>query len=550
MPLRGFRLWLLAFAGFFLMTAAWAVAVPYDASADEHDHIYRAAGIFAGDVAPAPAEAVRGSGAFVDVPRGLVRDAAAECWRFKPAVSAACAPGPGSDRTTVRVGTGAGRYHPVYYALVGVPLKLFPGWPGVYLARLIGGGLAAALLAAAVVTIVGYTRRRLMLGGMLVAVTPMALHFFAAVNPNGLEIAAGVGLVVGLVPVVLGRTDGVDGVPRGPLVLAGLSAIALASLRPTGLIYLAAVAVAFLVPVRRATFARLWGSRPARWWAVAIAGSALVAVAWAMLMKSTNLGSAFQMDRVLSRGQAIMWVGQHVGQLLNEMVGVFGWLDTTMPTPIYVLWQLAAGGLLVSGLAFGGWTDRWRLAAITGGGFVVPIALQTLLLNDTGFVTQGRYLLPGLVGLFVLSAWYMEQHGMPVAAGRSMTRLLLGVVLPLHLFSLLWAMMRWRSGTRSYGYIGVSSLNPFGKGWQPPVGAAVPLLLLLAGAAALAWLVWRASAVTGAAADNGATDESAGDDSAGDDSAAPSIPAERDASMTDPDASGIEAVSGSNRGLV
>src|SRR5689334_7612635 len=111
MLLRGPRLWLLAFAAFFLMIGGWALSAPYDGSADEHDHIYRAAGVWSGDIAPQPAEAVRGSGAFVRVPRGLIVPAE-PCWQFRPGIPASCAPEPGSDATLERVGTGAGRYHP------------------------------------------------------------------------------------------------------------------------------------------------------------------------------------------------------------------------------------------------------------------------------------------------------------------------------------------------------------------------------------------------------------------------------------------------------
>src|SRR5215216_6184181 len=70
---RPARLWCLAFAGFFLMIGAWAVAQPYDATADEHDHMYRAYGVVSGEILREPTNAVRGSGAFQTVAKGLVR---------------------------------------------------------------------------------------------------------------------------------------------------------------------------------------------------------------------------------------------------------------------------------------------------------------------------------------------------------------------------------------------------------------------------------------------------------------------------------------------
>ncbi|HEY0699522.1 MAG TPA: hypothetical protein VGD43_17125, partial [Micromonospora sp.] len=106
-------LWVLSFLGFLLMIGAWSVAAPYDGTPDEREHVIRAAGVAGGEVAPEPAAAKKGSGAFQTVPRGLVRE---QCWQFKPERPASCAVPPGSDRTPVRAGTGAGRYHPVYYA--------------------------------------------------------------------------------------------------------------------------------------------------------------------------------------------------------------------------------------------------------------------------------------------------------------------------------------------------------------------------------------------------------------------------------------------------
>ena len=414
MQFRGVRLWLLAFAAFFLMIGGWALAAPYDGSADEHDHIYRAVGIWNGDLAPEPANAVRGSGAFVRVPRGLVVPDE-PCWQFKPGMPASCAPEPSSDATTVRVGTGAGRYHPGYYAVVGVPLKLWPGWSGVLLARLLTGAGAAALLAAAVVTIVTYFRRRYMLAGLLVAVTPMALHFFGAVNPNGLEIAAGVGLFTALIPLVLGR---LDTVPKGLLALAGISAVLLASLRPTGLMYLFFGAVALFVPFRREIAAA----------AVGVDGGPLVdRRGRARRLFERRLHGGVQGHRhglgvppagARSSAARLSCTSSHYwGEWAKQLVGVFSWLDIYLPSSMYVVWHLAAGALLVFGAAFGHWIDRWRLVALVLGATGIPTFLQWWFLNHTGFVTQGRYMLPALVGVMIFAAWVLEERGLPERAG-------------------------------------------------------------------------------------------------------------------------------------
>lgn len=144
------RLWLLAFVGFFLMIGAWSLAAPYDGSPDEVDHVIRAVGVVSGEVAPEPTEAKRGSGAFQTVPTGLVRT---NCWAFDPTKTAACVVPPDADSTPVSVPTGAGRYHPAYYAIIGWPLKRWPGWSGVLVARLLSAAISAAFLASAFVSI-------------------------------------------------------------------------------------------------------------------------------------------------------------------------------------------------------------------------------------------------------------------------------------------------------------------------------------------------------------------------------------------------------------
>lgn len=244
---RPSRLFALAFVGFFLMISAWSVAVPYDGTPDEHDHVYRAIGVVSGDITPEPAAAVRGSGAFQTIPQGFQAN---QCWLPYPDKTPAdCAGGdPSGDRTPVRVGSGAGRYQPVYYAIVGLPLKLWPGWPGLILARLIGGALAAALLAAAVTVIARYTRGRLMMAGLVAAITPMATYFAGSVNPNGLEIAAGVAFFAAMVPLFLGPPERIS-----PTLVrvAGFSALWLATLRSMGLVFLFFAVVSFALPPRR-----------------------------------------------------------------------------------------------------------------------------------------------------------------------------------------------------------------------------------------------------------------------------------------------------------
>ncbi|HLL68687.1 MAG TPA: DUF2142 domain-containing protein [Micromonosporaceae bacterium] len=482
--------WALAFSAFFLVIGGWAVAAPFVASADETDHIYRAVGVVSGEVAPTPAAAARGSGAYQTVPAGLVPDAATpHCWITSVQSSAACARPPDGDRTPVRVGSGAGRYNPVYYAAVGLPLRWWPDWGGVLLARLISAAMAAALLAGAAVAVLRHSRHGLMMAGLLTATTPMTMHFAGAVNPNGTEIAAGVALFAGAVPLLLHRDRERS---TGLLVLVTVSAVLLAVLRPTGLVYLAAAAAALLLPPG-AGYARALLRRQAAWWCMlAVVASAIAAVVWIVRMKSTYLGDAFVPQRTYTASEATYQVAAQWREYLDQMVGVFGWLDIRLPAPAYAAWQGIAATLLVLALVVGGRTDRWRLAVVTLGGVVFPSAMQAYHLNTTGFVTQGRYMLPMLVGVPLLAAFVIEERVLDRGRCRALTRLVAGVLLTVQWFALIFCMARWQRGLPE-GF-GLGWLNPLSGDWHPIVGSVVPVASVTCGLALLGWLAWRTPA--------------------------------------------------------
>ena len=120
--------------------------------------------------------------------------------------------------------TPAGRYPPLYYALVGMPSLVAPPELAVYLMRLLGGMLSAGFLAGALSAAASARRPALLVVGVAVAVSPMVLFLASTVNPNSLEIAAAACLwVCGLVLAGRPRSAAVPGMVRG----AGVSACVL-----------------------------------------------------------------------------------------------------------------------------------------------------------------------------------------------------------------------------------------------------------------------------------------------------------------------------------
>jgi hypothetical protein len=491
----GIRLWLLAFAGFFLLHVAWALAAPYNGPPDEQRHAIRAAGVLDGQLISPPADPdtrnqqrgglfdtipaseVDGSG-YQTVPRSLVRP---RCFPQHVEVAASCAPEPGGDETPVTVTTEAARVNPVYYLVTSWPLAIWPSWPGIMLSRLLTGAAMAALLACALVGAVRWTRHRALVAGIVVAATPMIAHLGGAINPNGLEIAAGVSLFVSLIALVHEQREGVS---RAAVALAGVSAAVMVTPRFTGVMWLAVIAGVILIPSSRARLRELARSGTVRRWTAVVGVCTLAALTWTVVAKPANpvgYDHGFSANQLLR----VAVVDNVWPNVANQMVGVMGWAETLMPRLIYVVWFAAVGLLVLGGMVVGARVDRWRLLALFVGTFAPLLLLEIATANQIGWFNQGRYFLTGAVGLPMLGAYVLARRRLTADQLRSITRLLAFLLLPIHLVCLVYTMDRWDSGLRS--------LNPFNGSWTPALGVALPIVAGVAAVTVLSVVYWLAS---------------------------------------------------------
>lgn len=478
------RIWVVGFIGFFLVNAAWALAAPYDGVMDEMEHVFRAAAVVRGELMPPLSSDDYGTGAVVMVPASLVR---VNCWAGRAgARPATCASEPGGDRRLVSTVSRTGRYHPAYYALVGWPLRWWPNWPGVMLARLLSAALVAAFLAAALACAAQWSRHRLMVAGVLVAVTPMTPHLAGSVNPNGLEVAAGVALFAALVPLLVRPAAGTapEAADAKVLPVAGLAAVTLLTVRPGGPLWFAIALAVLLVPTSRARLAALWSRAATRTWVMAIAVAGAGALAWTTLMRANQLGAPTVERYSFIDALKIEIIGRWWGYY-EQAIGYGAWNDARLPSPVYLIWSAAISGLVLSALVLGGWTDRWRLAALALGGMLVPTTILAANSDVYGPIGMGRYFLPVLVGVPILAAYVLAACGVTARHARSAVRMAV-LLLPLHLVALVATMVRWQAGVGP-----VPRINPLRGSWHPPLGSALPLLTAAAGLVVLGVLAWR-----------------------------------------------------------
>lgn len=483
------RLWAYAFAGFFLIFGAWAFAAPYDGPPDEVQHVIRAAGVVSGQFAPEPTildnwdgRWSRGLGAYQTVPEGL--HSPATCWGFNPDKPASCQT-PIHGGPLAEVPTSAGRYNPTYYAFVGLPVRLWPGWGGLVLSRLISAALSAALLACAFAVLVRWSRFGLMLGGLVAASTPMLAHLAGAVNPNGLEITAGIALFAAGIPMLL---DDRPVASRRPLYwLFGISAVLLALVRPLGPLWLVCALAALALGLSRARIRELWSTRLVRNWLLATGAALLASIAWTLVMRTGSVVPPDDDMPYISPLQAALTYFEDWNIYFRGMVGAAGWFDIFIPSPFYWLWVSFVAGLLLFALVAVGWIDRWRFVPFVLGGFVAPGIMQVAKANVLGLqVIGGRYMLPLLVGIPLLAAFLLDRTLMNARLSRTMTRLFIIALLPIHIVMLVYAMIRWQRGR------GSGAFNILKGEWHPPTGSLLPMLLMLVGVVVAAYVFWRA----------------------------------------------------------
>ncbi|MGH3737516.1 MAG: DUF2142 domain-containing protein [Micromonosporaceae bacterium] len=478
---------LVACLAFWLIGAGWAFALPVDGTYDESQHLIRAYGAASGQLYSPPAKAARGGGAWYDVPRSLLPDNVNCPWKGEDPSDkqdASCQHAASSDHTRVRTGTTAGRYNPVYYLPVGVPMVLSPDRAGIVGARLVSSLLSALLLASAVV-IALRLRSRLMLAAVVLATTPMAANLNGSINPNGFEIAAGVLLwatLLALLRTPEGTWD--ERTVRRLLVLGAVAASLLLTVRALGPVWLAGIAVFALVTALPGRLGVLLRRRDTRLLLGGVSAVAVYAVVWmlvsgAMVAVPTRGGSEGFVDmiRLMTVDRSSFWTDQIIGQ--------FSYGETTLPSWLIVSWYAMVAALVLPAALLASRRDRRALIGLGVASAFALVFFEVVYYPTLNWAQHGRYVMPFGAGLLLLAAVAGRYPAALGDAGQAaLLRLVATATAPLHLYALALVMTRFQSGPEA-------PINPFTGAWLPPAGPLVPLLALTAGVTLLAWYAWR-----------------------------------------------------------
>jgi len=405
----------IAFVLFGSLSAAWALASPIFSVPDENAHAVKAIAQVRGELIGHRVDGVRHL--VMDVPPSYSYSPQIICFVYQAARPASCGVELGSPGGTDAVATWVSAYNPIYYYLVGWPSLLFGGSAGIYAMRIVSGLVGALFFAWAAQSMLASRRARWMPAALAFAAAPMVLYLNGAINPNGIEIVAGVALFASLLR-LLQSFDG-DRFERPLLphwylwLIASLSAVMLANARALGPLWVVVVVAICVIAVGWSSVVRMFTERSSYPWIAGIAIGGLFSVIWTLGGGSLS-GQAEKADAPLVGGsivQGVIYMVRATPNFLTQALGYFGWFDT--PLPQTVLWPMIAAIAVILVLAFASARRRGviTLTAAAAAALLVPIAVQAYSVHQTGIIWQGRYGLFLYVGLFVVAGWVLARPG-------------------------------------------------------------------------------------------------------------------------------------------
>ncbi|HEX2258947.1 MAG TPA: DUF2142 domain-containing protein [Actinomycetota bacterium] len=406
---------LLLASAYLLLLVAWAMSHPPGAAPDEYGHYLRAVaagrGEFLPEQRPGPPTDLERSQVALNWQRSQTRLISIQgrfspdnfdCIRANPNPSWRCTDPPPPPDETVAVKSVQGTYPPYPYVIPGLFTRL--GHDAV--SALLWGRVVASLTAWALLALASWmlwdpNRSWISLLGLIVAVTPMVIFVGSSLSGSGLETAAGIAFFACLVRLTRPGTTA----SRIVWIATGLSGAVLVISRDLGIAWLLlSLSVALgLSCLKRLRAVMASGGRVA-WVAIGVIGVAVVEAA--IWQAAVQVHPPLSLSRVAANVPAAFGITR---EILRQQVGVFGWLDTVMPSEAYWIWGAMFLALLALAFLAGSWRQRAVLAASTLGAVMLPVGVE-LVQREVGFGAQGRHVLPMTVVVPLLAGEILTRN--------------------------------------------------------------------------------------------------------------------------------------------
>lgn len=408
-------------AGLCGLFAIWVLVMPPYAGSDEHDHAYRAAAAARGQWAIDPVNATRGTGAFLTVPTHIVDAARAECQDLPYTRDRDCVGTPAGEETVIA--SGAGRYHPLFYAVVGTIASPYDGAAALYAMRIAVALLAAAFVWAAACAASTWARTRWPYLGIAAACTPVAVYSSSVAAPNGVEMMSALALWMSLIGLLLAPPEHI----RRLAFLAASSGAVLATLRPLGPLWCLVTLGAVLLAVPAGGRIKALLRRPA----VLVAGlvvlfSALQGTAWVLTVDALKMGG--EGTEHSSLGSRLGDAATQLPAWMFQTIAAFPLRNEPTHPVVYACYLTLFVALLALGLRFGNARSRIAVSVVAAVVVVLPYMTTVNSIDRYGAAWQGRYGLPVAMGIVVLAALALDRSSHALRGPMRMVLFLLFVV--------------------------------------------------------------------------------------------------------------------------
>jgi len=459
------RVLLLSWLALVLAGTAWALATPIAGSPDEPAHLVKAASVVRGEWVGTPSPV----GHEVTVPQYVAWSHAWTCYAFNAEVPASCVPEmPGDPAELVTSVTMAGLYNPVYYLIVGWPSLVFGDESGIYAMRIVSTVVTTFFVAAAVSLIARWRRPVLPLLAIAVTMTPTLLFLSSAVNPNALEATTAIAVLAGMYTLL--REN-----PRSRWAVALVIIAASLGVTARGLSPMW-IALALVLPLMLVRWREAVAFLRRRDVAVGIAviGLATAAsLAWTLGSNSLLAGATDPDIHIIYPGagsspiSGFFYILVRTVDFAQQLVGLFGWMETWAPSAVFLVYTTLIGGLLAVAVVVLRKRAFWHVIALLGALVFLPAIVQAAYVTTGGYIWQGRYSLP-IFAMLMLAAATMLADRLPTSSRTTLLRtvwLCSAAIAAAQVTAFVFVLKRYAVG--STGAWGDFVRSP---SWAPPLG--------------------------------------------------------------------------------
>jgi len=485
-----------AFVLVFLMIEGWSIATPPFGGPDEPNHVARAVALVHGELT---GKTLRFGIITTSIPRVYtVSPQCQHCYLFTPSgnamwpcfafwntIPAACQ----QLREGVSpVTTETNNYPPIYYAIVGLPTLAVTSITGLYLMRLVSGLVSSIFIALAVMTVFAWSRSRLLYMGILLGATPMTLFMASVVNPSGLEISTGLclwcsGLILTL--------ENVDDPPAGLIAVVAVSAGALMLIRPVSPLWVVMIIVILALLAGPRAIVALLRRRSIRTAGLVVAIAGCLALGWALHFAAVGSAPAGpQVAPGTTNTEILITLMRETGRWLQQMVGVFGWLDTNAPLYTYLVWAIATGLLLLLAVAVSRLRQSAALVLLIALVLIVPVMFGYGEARNVGIdFWESRYILPLAVGVPLVATILVGGSRVGATVRPRLIALSCCAIGSASVVAFAQALRR--------NTVGVSGPIDFLNGlWNPPLGTLTVTLVYLVATVLFVWYLGHLTTIS------------------------------------------------------